>query len=356
MDYTAIGRTNDYYAARKKRNALSKILSESYETGQSVPFVDEDAKYMGQESPEGLVARVEPGQINVKNAIARLAESGDGETAFALQQSMEDRQNKQLQLGQRPSAVQVYEYFKSLPSDQDREVMMRTMRGAQYGEIGGVRNEMPALPGAAPRPLGTLKDEVNAKAAIEGGKEAAKTDAELRTKSSTAAKIDWPKVEAAGSDLLKLTDELVAHKGKRYAVGAASMIPTIPGTSQADFVTRHKQIGGKQFLEAFESLKGGGAITQIEGEKAADSIARMSRAQTIEDFDTSVRDFQEIVDANMQRASKKGGGSYTPRGKKEQKQNIPSGAKKFMDNKTGKEVFTTDGKTYFDAVTGKRVE
>ena len=35
---------------------------------------------------------------------------------------------------------------------------------------------------------------------------------------------------------------------------------------------------------------------------------------------------------------------------------VPSGSKKFKDNKTGKIVFSTDGKTYFDAETGQRID
>lgn len=35
---------------------------------------------------------------------------------------------------------------------------------------------------------------------------------------------------------------------------------------------------------------------------------------------------------------------------------IPTGAKRFKDNQTGKEVFSTDGKTFFDVETGQRVK
>lgn len=340
MDYTAIGRTSDYYASRKRKNALSKILAESYEPGQSVPFVDEAAQYMGAESPEGMVARVDPGQINVKNAIARLAQSGDGETALALQQAMEARQDKLMNAsggrGEYYVPVQTAEGIRSFDS-----------RRGTFSD--------PMLNG---KPVIGSTSDVNLQANLAGAKEGAKTAAELTAKDKTAAQIDWPKLSASGDELLKLTDELVGHKGKKYAVGAASIIPKIPGTEQANFITRMDQIGGKQFLEAFQTLKGGGQITEVEGKKATDAIARMNRAQTVEEFDSSVKDFQDVVELGLQRAAKKAGASYSPRGKKTQKQKtrIPTGAKLFMDNQTGREVFTTDGQTYFDAVTGKRVE
>lgn len=337
MDYTAIGRTNDYYANRKRKNALREILAQSYEPGKEVPFVDEAAQYMGAESPEGMVARVEPGQINVRNAIARLAESGDGETALALQQAMQKREDDLLKLNSGRG-----EYY----------VPVQTAEGVKAFDARRGTIVDPRLNGA---PVIGSASDVNLQARLAGAKEGAKTDAEIKAKDRATAQVDWSKVSTSGEELLRLTDELAGHKGKRYAVGAASIIPKIPGTEQANFITRLEQIGGKQFLEAFQNLKGGGQITEVEGKKATDAIARMNRAQTVEEFDASVKDFQNVVETGLQRAAKKAGTAYTPRGKQEQKR-VPKGAKLFMDNQTGREVFTTDGQTYFDAVTGKRVE
>jgi hypothetical protein len=72
------------------------------------------------------------------------------------------------------------------------------------------------------------------------------------------------------------------------------------------------QIGGKQFLEAFESLKGGGQITQIEGDKATQAIARMSRAQTEPEFRAAVKEFKDIVKIGMERAASKAGSPDSP--------------------------------------------
>jgi hypothetical protein len=77
------------------------------------------------------------------------------------------------------------------------------------------------------------------------------------------------------------------------------MIPFIedawPGTDEADFQSLMRQVKGKQFLQAFESLKGGGPITDIEGTKATEAMARMNMAQSEEAFMAGVLEFREEV-------------------------------------------------------------
>jgi hypothetical protein len=67
-------------------------------------------------------------------------------------------------------------------------------------------------------------------------------------------------------------------------------------------MSRHDQVKGKSFLEAFESLKGGGAITQIEGEKATDAINRMSIATSEDEYIRAALDLQDVVRAGVARA------------------------------------------------------
>lgn len=109
------------------------------------------------------------------------------------------------------------------------------------------------------------------------------------------------KFTASAKYSIGLIDEIVKHPGLPYAVGASSMLPVIPGTDAASFVARLDQLGGRQFLEAFESLKGGGQITQIEGEKATNAIARMQRSQKEEDFIAAANEFKAIIQQAIDR-------------------------------------------------------
>jgi hypothetical protein len=65
-----------------------------------------------------------------------------------------------------------------------------------------------------------------------------------------------------------------------------------------------QQLQGKTFLQAFESLKGGGQITEIEGKKAEQAIARLQRTQSTEAFIEALLELREIIVAGQGRLNK----------------------------------------------------
>jgi hypothetical protein len=86
-------------------------------------------------------------------------------------------------------------------------------------------------------------------------------------------------------------------KGFKGAVGAP-IIPGerfIPGTAARDFVASHDQAVGAAFMQAFATLKGGGQITEKEGEKATAALTRMNLAQSEVEYIKAAREFQGEV-------------------------------------------------------------
>lgn len=84
--------------------------------------------------------------------------------------------------------------------------------------------------------------------------------------------------------MISSIDGLLSDPALEYSTGALAVTQNIPGTPMYRFGTRVKQIEGQAFLQAFESLKGGGAITETEGLKATQAVARLSSAQSPEDY------------------------------------------------------------------------
>jgi hypothetical protein len=82
---------------------------------------------------------------------------------------------------------------------------------------------------------------------------------------------------------------------------------TPAGTDAANFRVRLDQIKDKTFLQAFESLKGAGQITEREGEKATSALNRMNAAQSEVEFIKAAREFEENVRIGMDLAKKKTG-------------------------------------------------
>ena len=124
------------------------------------------------------------------------------------------------------------------------------------------------------------------------------------------------------NDALKLIDRMVGTpdgkvkpaSGFKGAVGAGMGLRFIPGTSEADFQAMNDQITGGAFLQAFNDLKGGGAITEKEGEKATNAITRMKLSLSEKEYITAAREFQEVLRRGVENAQRKikSGGAVSP--------------------------------------------
>lgn len=115
---------------------------------------------------------------------------------------------------------------------------------------------------------------------------------------------------AAASDMLSVIEMLDKHPGRETATGASGVMDPrnyIPGTDAKDFSVALDQLKGKTFLQAFESLKGGGQITEVEGKKATEAIGRLNTAQSDKAFKQALGDLRDVVEGSMKRTSGEGG-------------------------------------------------
>ncbi|MEW5251259.1 hypothetical protein [Microbulbifer discodermiae] len=120
-------------------------------------------------------------------------------------------------------------------------------------------------------------------------------------KRAAVDQMDFPAYEASVHEQIGLIDKALNHPGLEDAVGLGSGIPAIPGSEKANFNVLLDQIEGKNFLAAFESLKGGGHITEIEGQKAQNAFARLSTAQSETEFKVSLQELRDILATGLER-------------------------------------------------------
>jgi hypothetical protein len=62
---------------------------------------------------------------------------------------------------------------------------------------------------------------------------------------------------------------------------------------------------GGAFMEAFNTLKGGGQITEKEGEKATAAITRMSTSQSEAEFKKAAKEFQSVIKSGIDMSEKR---------------------------------------------------
>jgi hypothetical protein len=124
---------------------------------------------------------------------------------------------------------------------------------------------------------------------------------------------------AMGEDMLKTIESVVgrpAVEGGAAGIAPNKYLPSILGVVQgripslnpfndnaADLLAKVEQIGGRAFLEAFAALKGGGAISEGEGLKATQALARTQRTQSPPAFSESLNEFADIVRRGIVKAN-----------------------------------------------------
>ena len=156
---------------------------------------------------------------------------------------------------------------------------------------------------------------------------AAKETGAAIAKGNVAAQQALPGVISNAQDAVNLIDQMVgkqevrdksgkviqagteAHPGFENAVGTTWKpgFRFIPGTDAADFQALFDQVKGSAFLEAFNVLKGAGAITETEGAKATAARTRMSTAQSETEFVKAARDYQDVIRRGVETMQKKAG-------------------------------------------------
>lgn len=164
-----------------------------------------------------------------------------------------------------------------------------------------VASSVVAVDGSSARPQGKL--QMAGAYGLTAPEKVAHTGKIVAEKTATDAAMNLPAYEVTAKTLNSQIDAVLKHEGRPYATGWASVIPTIPNTAQADFRNRLAQIDAQSFLKAFQDLKGGGAITEIEGQKATQAINRMKAATTDKEFDSAAQDLKELIQSgvNVQR-------------------------------------------------------
>lgn len=167
------------------------------------------------------------------------------------------------------------------------------------------------------KPLSTLPKVTDAKRQTANAAASGRVEGEA----TTQAQIDLPSVLDKGQQTLDTIEKLRKHPGREQGTGASRMLglQKVPGTDAYDFDVLRKQASGKVFLEAFQSLKGAGQITEVEGTKATEAIARMDAAQSEEAYMDALNDFESVVRKGMDKARIKARGVSKPSEKTEAK-------------------------------------
>ena len=148
---------------------------------------------------------------------------------------------------------------------------------------------------------------------IEAGKIAAEAAAK--------AKLELPGQIASAEQLHDVSNRMLGnynqdgtrqgHPGLSGVIGMPNLAGVFhfPGSKEQDFRVLLEQVRGKAFMEAYNGLKGGGAITGPEGEKATAALAVLQDSQSEESFMKNLKIFNDNVSSSVDRMKQRSGGT-----------------------------------------------
>ena len=113
----------------------------------------------------------------------------------------------------------------------------------------------------------------------------------------------------SGMEMLADIDSLMGDEGLKNIVGIEGIFTEALNTfnlgalrgDAARARSKLNKIKGGAFLKAFESLKGGGQITELEGKKAEQAQSRLETALNYPDFLDALEEFRFYVDIGIRR-------------------------------------------------------
>jgi len=116
-----------------------------------------------------------------------------------------------------------------------------------------------------------------------------------------AAQVALPGAAQAAQDVATQVESLKNDPYLPRMLGPVdSMLPNV-STDAARVQGKMDQLQGGAFLQARQLLKGGGAITDYEGQKAEAAFARMSKAQSVEDYKAALDEFNYYVQQGVKK-------------------------------------------------------
>ena len=268
-------------AQRNPENQLDLQIKQAQLSNLQQGKPDEYAQRAAAARQFGLDPASEDGKAFILSGNLPEARGGAAELGLAPQTGVDADGNPVLiQLGKDGKAVQT-----ALPPGvklSKQPIKMDT--GTEFILLDPVNRE----------PIGRIPKDV-------AGAEAAK----VAGKAQGEASFDLPRVEQNAEQTLGVLERLKTHPGRERSTGFIQGALPALSAEQVDFQSLVDQTQGQSFLHAFQSLKGGGQITEIEGAKATAAISRLGNQRlSDDDYLKAIGDLEDVIRAGLARAQR----------------------------------------------------
>lgn len=287
----------------------------------------------GSTQDTGLIADYKTNTIKTADGrVVNVGTSGAGRSIAEQVQEVTGTPMSQISVeGQEPIRVE-----SSMPDNQVAAIIRQTMGLPENAPIPEYTST-PAAPAQTAQPLRIPTAAEEAAAAAQGKAQGEAAVAPLiaqtagavdlaknQAKTTAEAQAGLGAVETTVGAGIKAIDRLMNNPGLDNIVGGG-LWGRLPdkiaelgvdafeaGTPAATAMADYKNITGANFLQAFQQLKGGGQITEIEGAKAEAALARLRRSQSKEEFQKALGELRTVMEQVLSNARNKAKGGAAP--------------------------------------------
>lgn len=165
-------------------------------------------------------------------------------------------------------------------------------------------------------PAGGVNNVITAESVAENQRavESGKKQGQIEGEAVATARINYKSLEEAVNNQRALIKKLINHEGLSKVVGTAlTGYPAryVGGSDEATFVGLFNELSGKNFLAMRQELKGGGSITDFEGQRAEQALAGLDFKMNKETFIEQLLGLDAILQRSLVAASDVANGRFT---------------------------------------------
>jgi hypothetical protein len=182
----------------------------------------------------------------------------------------------------------------------DAEKLFNVSPENQVTAIGGAGTTI-TMPGETVKALPNGGVLVTDPSAPDGFRVVQPPGSQAATEASAAEAAKQSAADTA-QDSINLIDSIITDPNLGSITGMFQ--GRLPAMTQAgtDLEVKVEQLQGQAFLQAFESLKGGGAITEAEGKAATAATARLNRRQSDTAYVQALNELKTILERGKRRS------------------------------------------------------
>ena len=193
-----------------------------------------------------------------------------------------------------PSAIQKYQQLQNIrkvhgENSQQEKDFMNVIRGTSTVNIGGEVFQIDGFGNIINKIDKTLPPTDQPENVIK------KEESKVKGKELGELKIQYPKIQSEMKQKVSVIDDILTDPNLDDYLGGNALLPAYPGSAKSDFRAKLKMLKSQEFLTQFDKLRGGGQISNAEGDRAVSAGTIISDELSKQELVAELKRLREVA-------------------------------------------------------------